>query len=170
MTLSALKFVYIVCDMIAVGTGLAVLFGLIAGELIDDCAVFFLRFALATSVTGLLFPWNLMPSRKISMLSIYASGLAVIAWRKFHLARTWRTTFVFGTTIVLYLSSLVFIAQFFEYITVFVALPPAPSRQASLAVRLLVTVLFIKLGTMAVKGFRRDPSHSDLAFKGPPKW
>jgi hypothetical protein len=62
MTLSALKFIYIACDMIAIGTGAAVLFGLIAGKLLGDCTVFFLRFALATSVAGLLFPRDLVPA------------------------------------------------------------------------------------------------------------
>ena len=167
MTLSALKFIYIVCDLIAVGTGAAVLFGLIAGELLDDCAVFFLRFALATSVAGLLFPWELVASWKISMISIYVSGVAVIAWRRFRLARAWRPTFVLSTTIVLYLSSLVAIAQFFECIAIFVTLPPTPTRQASLVARLFVTVLFVMLGTRAIKRFRYGPSHLNLAFNGP---
>ena len=169
MTLSALKFIYIVCDMIAIGTGAAVLFGLIAGKLLGDCTVFFLRFALATSVAGLLFPWDLVPAWKISMLSIYVSGFAVIAWRKFHLVRAWRPIFVICTTIVLYLSCLVAIAQFFEYITVFTALPPYLIRQASLVVRLLVTVLFVMFGRRAIKGFGHRPSLTFLAFKGPPE-
>jgi hypothetical protein len=170
MTLSALKFIYIVCDMIAIGTGAAVLFGLIAGKLLGDYTVFFLRFALATSVAGLLFPWDNVSSWKISMLSIYLSGLAVIAWRKFHLARVWRPMFVLSTTIVLYLSCLVAIAQFFEWITAFTALAPSPTRQASLVARLLVTVLFVMLGTRAIKGFGHGPSQSNLAFKSPPEW
>jgi hypothetical protein len=56
VTLSALKFIYIVCDMISIGTGAVVLFGLIAGKLLGDYTVFFLRLALATSVAGQLFP------------------------------------------------------------------------------------------------------------------
>ena len=170
MDLSALKFIFILCDLISIGTGVAVLFGLIAGQLLHDCTVFFLRFALATSVAGLLFPWNNVPSWKISMLSIYLSGLAVIAWRKFHLARAWRPMFVLSITIVLYLSCLVAIAQFFEYITAFTALAASTTRQASLVARLLVTVLFVMLGTRAIRGFGHDPSQSNLAFKSPPEW
>ena len=166
MTLSILTFVYIVSNMIAIGAGVAVLFGLITGELLAGCAVLFLRFALATSVTGLLFPSDrLLPSQKICMLSIYASGLAVIAWRKFQLVRAWRSVFAFNITMVLYMSFLVAIAQVFEYMPVFSALPPTPSREASLAARLLVTVLFVMLGMRAVKGFRHDPTHLSLTFR-----
>lgn len=166
MTISILTLIYIVCNMIAIGAGAAVLFGLITGELLDDYALLFLRFALATSVTGLLFPSDrLLPSQKICMLSIYGSGLAVIAWRKFQLARVWRSVFALNITMVLYMSLLVAVAQLFEYIPVFNALPPTPSRRASLVARLLVTAIFVMLGIRAVKGFRHDSTHSSLTFR-----
>jgi len=91
---SILRFVYAACDLLAIGAGTIVLFGLLTGELIDKWAALFLKCTLAASVTGLLFPLHdFTLVQRCSMLSVYVTGMSVLAWRKFHLSGVWRSIF-----------------------------------------------------------------------------
>ena len=159
--MSILGFVYAVCDLFAIGAGTIVLFGLFNGELIDKWAALFLKCALATSVTGLLFPlhdFTLVES--FSMLSVYASGMAILAWRKFHLSGVWCSTFALTITIVLYLNVVVAIDQVFEQMSRFTGLAPAQSELTSRATQILVMLLFAVIGIVAVKRFHPRSNHS----------
>ena len=83
--MSILRFVYAACDLLAIGAGTIVLFGLLTGELIDKWAALFLKCALAASVTGLFFPLHDFTLVEIcSMLSVYVSGMAILEIGRAH--------------------------------------------------------------------------------------
>jgi hypothetical protein len=127
--MSILRFVYAACDLLAIGAGTIVLFGLLTGELIDKWAALFLKYALATSVTGLLFPLHdFTLVQRCSMLSVYVTGMSVLAWRKFHLSGVWRSIFALTITIVLYLNVVVAIDQVFDQMPRFMGLAPTQSE------------------------------------------
>jgi hypothetical protein len=159
--MSILRFVYAVCDLLAIGAGTIVLFGLFTGELIDQWAGLFLKCALATSVTGLLFPLHDFTLVEMcSMLSVYVSGMAILAWRKFHLSGVWRSVFALTITIVLYLNVVVAVDPVFEQISRFMGLAPSQSELAARATQFLVMVLFAVIGIVAVKRFHQRSIHS----------
>ncbi len=116
MMLNILTFINIALVLTAIVSGTKVLVGLLTGELLDKWAVLFLKCSLVASVAALLFQFHhLLPVQKISMLSIYISGIAILAWRKHHLVRIWRQVFVVSTTIVLCLNVLVVVTQIFTH-------------------------------------------------------
>ena len=159
--MSILRFVYAVCDILAIGAGTIVLFGLFTGELIDKWAALFLKCALAASVTGLLFPLHDFTLVEIcSMLSVYVSGMAILAWRRFHLSGVWRSIFALTITIVLYLNVVVAIDQVFEQISLFTGLAPAQSEQTFRATQFIVMLLFAVVGIVAVKRFHNRGADS----------
>ena len=94
------------------------------------------------------------------MLSVYASGMAILAWRKFHLSGVWCSIFAFTITVVLYLSVVVAIDGVFEQMFRFTGLAPAQSEQTFRAVQFLVMLLFAVIGIVAVKEL-----HLSLRFK-----
>jgi hypothetical protein len=154
MMLSLLTFVYTVFDVVAIETGAVVLFGLLNGELLRKWTVLFLRFTLATSVTGLLFPLHSFTLvHRCSMLSVYVSGMVVLAWRAFHLAGVWRSIFALTITIVLYLNVVAAIDQVFEQISRFTVLATTQSELTFRATQFLVMVLFAVIGIVTVKRF-----------------
>jgi energy-converting hydrogenase Eha subunit C len=135
------------------------LVGLLNRELLYKWTTLFLEYTVATGVTGLLFSiHHFMPVQKLSMLSVYASGIAVLAWRKFHLVGIWRSIFAFTTTFVLYLSVVVAINQAFELTLQFTALATRQAVLTFLFTQLLVTVLFVVIGILAVKRFHSSRS------------
>ena len=159
--MSILRFVYAVCDLLAIGAGTIVLFGLFTGELIEKWAALFLKCVLAASVTGLLFPLHDFTLVEIcSMLSVYVSGMAILAWRRFHLSGVWRSIFALTVTIVLYLNVVVAIDPVFEQISRSMGLAPTQSEVASRAAQFLVMLLFAVIGIVAVKRFRDRGAHS----------
>jgi hypothetical protein len=159
--MSILRFVYAVCDLLAIGAGTIVLFGLFTDELIDKWAALFLKYALATSVTGLLFPLHdFTLVQGCSMLSVYGSGMAILAWRKFHLSGVWCSIFASAITILVYLNVVVAIDEVFAQMSRFTGLAPARTEQTCRATQLLVMLLFAVIGIVVVKRFHNRGAHS----------
>ncbi len=150
-------FTYAVCDLIAIAFGSIVLFGLFTGALLDKCALLFFRYALATSVIGLLLPFPrllLTQREEISMLAVYVSGVSILAWRKFRLVGAWRSIFAVSTTIVLYLSVVAAIAQAFRHVSLFNALVLSQFKSPIFITHVVIALLFVVLGTVAARRFR----------------
>lgn len=156
MMSSIFTFVYIACDLVAIGTGAAVVFGLLRGKLLGEITVLFLRYALITNVIGLLFPFPhflLTQKEQISTVSVYVSGVAILAWRKYNFAGIWRSIFVLSTTIVLYLSVLAVIGQVFRRVTLFNAPILEQFKSPIFVIHAAITLFFVVLGVAAARRF-----------------
>jgi hypothetical protein len=161
MTIASLfNLVYVLCDLLAVGFGAKVLFWLLSGEVQHNSAVFFLRSVLAASIIGLfLTPHHFPTTHAVSMLSVYVSGLAILAWKKFHLVGAWYSIFALSITVILYLSVLVAIAQASRVSSPFTVLVPEHTNSRLALSQYIVMTLFVGLGILAVKGRARNSRH-----------
>jgi len=156
MMSSIFTFVYVACDLVAIGTGVAVISGLLRGKLLGKITALFLRYALITSVIGLLFPFPqllLTQKEQISMVSVYVSGVAILAWRKYDFVGLWRSIFALSTTIVLYLCVLAAIGQVFRHVTLFNALVLGEFKSPIFVIHVVVTLFFVVLGIAATSKF-----------------
>ena len=112
----------------SIETGIVVLFGLLTRELLDRWATHFLRYTLATSVTGLLFPLHgFTLVQRCSMLAVYTSGMAILAWRKY----ICRVSVVRSSHLQLassYLNIVVLIDHVLDHIFRFMGLTPPQSE------------------------------------------
>jgi hypothetical protein len=166
MIFSILRLGYAICDVIAIGAGIVVLFGLLTGELLGKWATLFLRYTLVASVFGLLFPvHDFALVQKCSMVAVYSSGMAILAWRKFHLSGMWRSIFPFTISIVLYLNVVVPIDHALDHIFRFTGLTPPQSELTSRATQFLVMLLFAVIGVVAAKRFQDRPARSARSQK-----
>jgi hypothetical protein len=159
--LGVIKLVHILFGLIGLGTGIMVLFGMFAGQLLDKWSAIFLKCALAASVTGLLFPTHhFLPTHGAAMLEIYASAMAVLAWRRFRLAGVWALIFALSMIFTLCLNILVAIAHIFEYLPVFTLMAPAQPKLLFLITESMVMLFFAGLGVFTVKRFCDKSNHS----------
>jgi hypothetical protein len=159
--LSIFAFIHDLLNLMAIAAGATVLFGLLSGEFLRNWSIRFLESSLFASITSFTFSaHHLLPSEEASMLSVYAAGTAILAWRKYHLAGVWSSVFAATATMILYLNVFVAIDHAFGNIEVLRALPQAHSMNPLLVAQLLVAVLFVVLETRAVKRFNAKPSHS----------
>jgi hypothetical protein len=160
MVLGFLKFLHVVFGLIGIGSGIIVLLGaFITGELFQKWAGTFLKCALATSVTGLLFPCShFLPTHRAAILGIYVAALAILAWRKFHLAGVWSLIFAVSVIGILGLDISVAIVHAFTFIPALRVLSSNQSKSPFLATEITSALFFLALGIFAIKRFHAKPT------------
>jgi len=151
-------FLHVFISLVGIGSGLVVMFGLLAGKLLDGRTVLFLTTTVATSVTGFGFPIDhLLPSHKVGIISLVVLAVVIPARYVFHLAGAWRRVYVIGAAIALYLNVFVAVVQAFLKVPALNRLAPTQKEPPFLVAQLAVMALFIVLTAFAAIKFRAEP-------------
>jgi hypothetical protein len=156
MSLALYTQIHVIISLIAIATGLIVLFGLLAGKLLTPWNGIFLLFTILTSVTGFFFPYSgkVTPGIILGVLSLIVLAISLLALYAFHLNGPWRRTYVITALIALYFNVFVLIAQTFEHVPSIHALAPTGTEmpfKIAQGTLLILTIVFI---TLAAKKFR----------------
>jgi hypothetical protein len=147
--------VHVVLSLVGIGAGFVVLAGLFASKRLDGWTALFLATTVATSVTGFGFPFeHVLPSHVVGVVSLVVLAAAILARYARHLAGAWRWIYVVGAVVALYLNVFVLIVQLFLKVPALKAMAPTQSEPPFLIAQLVVMVLFLVLGTGAVRRFR----------------
>jgi hypothetical protein len=155
--MTTFTFAHVVLSLMGIFSGFIVLFGLYAAKRLDGWTATFLVTTLATSLTGLLFPFHrFLPSHAVGIVSLVVLAVAILARYAFHLAGAWRRTYVVSAMIALYLNVFVLIAQAFQKVPVLKAMAPTQSEPPFLVAQLVCLALFVVLTVAAVIKFRNE--------------
>src|SRR6202049_5063925 len=112
MSLSAFTTVHVIISLIAIVSGIIVMFGLLTSKRMPGLTAIFLFFTILTSVTGFLFPFDkLLPSHMIGILSLVLLAIACVALYGMKLAGAWRWIYVLTAMVALYLNVFVLVIQ-----------------------------------------------------------
>jgi hypothetical protein len=153
--MTTFTIVHVVLSLVGIVSGLVVIAGLIAARRLDGWTVLFLASTVATSVTGFGFPVDhVLPSHVVGVISLVVLAVAILARYVRHLAGAWRTIYVIGTVVALYLNVFVLIVQAFRRVPALTAMAPTQSEPPFLVAQLVVMGLFVVSGIAAVRGFR----------------
>jgi hypothetical protein len=145
---------HVVISLIAIGSGLVVLYGMLRAKRMDSGTALFLTTTVLTSITGFFFPYTgFKPSYAIGGISLVLLAIAIVARYMRHLAGGWRAAYVITAVMALYLNCFVFVFQLFLKVTSLHALAPTQSEPPFLVAQIVVMVIFIALGIAAVKKF-----------------
>jgi hypothetical protein len=129
-----------------------VIFGIISGRSVSALTAIFLATTVATSVTGFGFPFeHVTPAHIVGVISLLILAVAIPALYVFKLAGAWRWIYVIGATLALYLNFFVLIVQSFLKVPALKALAPKQNEPPFLVAQSAALLLFIVLGTLAVK-------------------
>src|SRR5713226_4395695 len=80
MSLSTFTMVHVIISLIAIVSGIIVMFGMLGSNRLPGLTAIFLLFTILTSATGFLFPFEqLLPSHMIGILSLVLLAIACIA-------------------------------------------------------------------------------------------
>jgi len=159
MILQALTIIHTLISLIAIFTGLVVVFGMLGGKRLDGWTKWFLITAVATTVTGFFFPFHgLTPAFKLGIISVFVLAITTYARYPRQLAGAWRWIYVVGAVISLYFNVFVLVVQSFEKIPALHAMAPTQTEQPFKLTQLVVLALFIVLGIAAVIRFHSEPS------------
>jgi hypothetical protein len=153
--LGILTAVHVAISLLAIMSGIVVLFGMIAGKPLEARTKFFLITTVLTSVTGFFFPvQHFMPSHAVGIISLVMLTVAIYARYGRKLAGAWRKTYVITAVIALYLNVFVLVVQSFMKIPALKQLAPTQTEPPFKLTQLVVLVLFVVLGILAAIKFR----------------
>jgi hypothetical protein len=154
LSVAAFTTLHVVISLIAIVTGLVVLFGWLGGTHSNGWTAVFLATTVLTSVTGYFFPTEkLLPSQVVGAISLVVLAIALAALYVFHLAGAWRWIYIVSAAAALYLNVFVAVAQAFQKLPVLHALAPNGSEPPFLVAQIVVLLIFIALGVVAVRRF-----------------
>jgi hypothetical protein len=157
MILQIYTVIHTLISLIAIFTGLIVLFGMIGGERLDGWTKWFLSTAVATTITGFFFPFHgFTPAIGLGLISLPFLAIAIFARYSAHLARAWRWIYVITAVICLYFNLFVLVVQLFEKVSALHAMAPTQTESPFKLTQLIVLVLSVVLASIAVVRFHPE--------------
>jgi hypothetical protein len=160
MSLSTFTAFHVIISLIAILSGLFVMFGLLGSNRKPSLTATFLLFTILTSATGFLFPFDkLLPSHMIGIVSLLLLGIACIALYVMKLSGAWRWIYVLTAMIALYLNVFVLVIQSFLKLAPLHTLAPSipPSEPPFAVAQGIVLLFFVVVIIGAVRRFRPAP-------------
>lgn len=157
MDSQALTLFHVAISLIAIVSGLIVLYGLVTANRMAGMTLLFLVTTIATSVTGFFFHRDhLMPSHIVGIISLAVLAVTTYALYAGKLRGFWRAVYVVGAVISLYLNVFVLVAQGFLKVPALHELAPQGSEPPFAIAQGIVLLLFVIAGIFAVRRFRPD--------------
>jgi hypothetical protein len=157
MSLSTITTVHVIISLIAIASGIIVMFGLLGSKPMPGLTAIFLLFTILTSATGFLFPFEkLLPSHMIGILSLVLLVVACFALYVMKLSGLWRSIYVVTAMVSLYLNIFVLVIQAFLKVPALHALAPSvpPSEPPFAIIQGIVLVFFVLVIIGTVRRFR----------------
>jgi hypothetical protein len=164
MSLSTFTTVHVIISLIAIVSGIIVMFGLLTSKRMPGLTAIFLFFTILTSATGFLIPpllsEKLLPSHIVGILSLVLLAIACVALYGMKLSGAWRSIYVVTAMTSLYLNIFVLIIQAFLKVPPLHALAPSvpPSEPPFAILQGIVLVFFVIVIIGAVRRFRPMPT------------
>jgi len=162
MSTATYTLIHVLISLIAIGSGLIVIFGLLAGKELNRWTALFLITTGLTSLTGFGFPFeHLLPSHILGTMSLITLALAIPARYVFHLTGNWRATYVITSAIALYFNFFVLVVKAFQKVPALKAVAPTQKEPPFLVAQIVVLLFFITLTVLATVRFH--PERADIA-------
>src|SRR5437016_8732159 len=158
MILQIYTIIHTLISLIAIFTGVVVLFGLLAGNRVDGWTKWFLITAVLTTATGFFFPFHgFTPAIGLGIISLPFLALTIFGRYQKHLAGPWRWIYVVGAVICLYFNLFVLVVQAFEKIPALHALAPTQTEPPFKLTQLVVLLVSALLAIIAAIRFHPEP-------------
>ena len=142
-------------SLIAIVSGLSVLYGLLTANRMRAMTALFLVTTIATSVTGYFFHRDhILPSHIVGAISLVVLAAACVALYASGLRGGWRRVYVVSAVLALYLNVFVLVVQLFLKVPSLHALAPNGSEPPFVLVQGAVLVAFVALAVLALRRFR----------------
>jgi hypothetical protein len=163
MSLSMFTTVHVIISLIAIVSGIIVMFGLLGSSRMPGLTAIFLLFTILTSATGFLFPFeHVLPSHIIGTISLVLLAIACVALYGQKASGAWRWIYVLTALLSLYLNVFVLVIQSFLKIPALTALAPGnpPSGPAFAVIQGIVLLFFVVVIVGAMRRYRPMPAYA----------
>lgn len=154
MSVSSFTTLHVLISLVAIATGLVVVWGMLTANRVGGLTFVFLLTTVLTTLTGFLFPITAFtPALGTGIVSSVVLVVTLIALYVFHMRGAWRWVFVAGAVLSLYLNVFVLVAQAFLKVPALSALAPSGSEPPFAIAQGAVLVLFILIGLLSLRRF-----------------
>jgi hypothetical protein len=158
MILKIYTIIHTLISLVAIFTGLIVVFGMLARKRLDNWTKWFLVTAVATTITGFFFPFHgFTPGIGLGIISLPFLALTIFARYPKRLAGPWRWMYVIGAVICLYFNLFVGVVQAFEKIPALHAMAPTQTEPPFKLTQLVVLLVSALLAIVAAIRFHPEP-------------
>jgi hypothetical protein len=148
---------HVLISLLGIGSGLVVMFGLLAQRRLDGWTAVFLTTTALTSITGFGFPFHgLLPSHIVGIISLVILALVIPARYTFRLAGPWRSIYVIGSTTALWFNVFVLIVQSFQKVPALRELAPTQKEPPFVIAQVLALLIFATLAVLATVRFHPE--------------
>ena len=154
MSLATFTQFHVIISLIAIISGLDVLFGMLGAKRMPGMTALYLLTTVATSVTGFLFPTPFDAADVIGIISLAFLALAIFALYAYNLAGAWRGVYVVSAVVSLYFNCFVLVVQSFMKVPFFHELAPTQKEPPFAVAQGVLLILFVGLGIAAFRKFR----------------
>jgi hypothetical protein len=155
MSTSAFTLVHVVITLVAIGSGLVAVGGMLASNRLPGTTAVFLSTTVLTSVTGFLFPIHgFTPALGVGIVSSVVLVIALYAYYRQRLTGAWRWIYVVTAITALYLNIFVLVVQSFMKVSALNALAPTQSEPPFAISQIVVVATLVLFGIIAVFKFR----------------
>ncbi len=145
---------HVAISLVAIATGLIVLFGMLTRRHFGAITLVFLVTTAATSLTGFVFHRDhLLPSHIVGIVALVVMIPTTLALYAFHLRGVWRSIYVIGAIVSLWFNVFVLIAQAFQKVAPLHELAPTGAEPPFAISQGCVLLVFLVLCVLAVKRF-----------------
>jgi hypothetical protein len=159
MSTSTYTLIHVLISFIGIGSGLAMMYGMLRAHRLDAITMVFVVSTALTSLTGFAFPnEHITPGIVVGILSLIVLAIAILGRYVMHLRGAWRAIYVITAAIALYFNCFVLVAQSFEKVPALHALAPTQKEPPFAAAQFVLLAIFVVLTVMAVKRFRVEPA------------
>jgi hypothetical protein len=151
---------HVLLSLAGIGSGFAVVFGLLTARRLPFWTALFFATATLTSLTGFLFPFSGMTlSLEMEIPTLAVLMVAAIGRYRRNLAGAWRPTYVVCIMTALYFSVVVLVEQIFERLLPPTAREPQRPGLPLALTQLVVFAVFAVVTPLALKRFHSTPGH-----------
>ena len=141
MSTAAFTLLHVIISLVAIGSGVIVLFGMLSSNRMPGWTAWFLTTTVLTSATGFLFHSKAFgPPHVIGLISLVLLLFAILGYYVYKLAGAWRWIYVVTSLLSLWFNLFVGIIQSFQKIPALNALAPTQSSEPAFVVSQLVVL------------------------------
>lgn len=167
MSTATYTLLHVLISFVGIGSGLAVMYGMLRAHRLDVITLFFVLSTALTSLTGFAFPnEHITPGIVVGILSLIVLAIAIVGRYVMQMRGAWRAIYVITAAIALYLNCFVFVVQSFEKVPAIHALAPTQKEPPFAVAQIVLLALFIVLTVVAVKRFRVEAASISPLSRG----
>jgi hypothetical protein len=155
MILQIYTILHVLISLVAIFAGFVVAFGMLSDKRLDGWTKWFLIAAIATTLTGFLFPFHgVTPATVLGIITVPALAITIYARYSRRLAGAWRWIYIVGAVMSLYFNLLVLVVQAFEKVPALHGIAPTQTESPCKVTQLVVLIVSSLMAIVAVVRFR----------------